>query len=737
MAKDFADINRLEHEAGIQAPEAGGKQELTNKFVKAWENQTTRRAVKGGVGMTMALTLAACGSDSDDDGDGVDGGDDGAVTVVGNLFAMVSDGITVVAGADPIVTVPNPTAGADELATTITGDATGTLELRFDDAEDVVALGSASDLSGYDTLAITAGTVDVTAVDLSDIGTISVSSGVTLTAAQFLALENGVTGGSDESTVTIIVSTVAEAADVIAAVSSLNGTFNSVSFDSDDLSPIILNAQNEALEGALEAAAIANALPAAVATLLEAQEDLSEFLQEALENEDVVEALVEEPADATDGQIVTAIGGAIEAAAKVLDDEDITGEKLTDGQRSANIDAKRVELAESISGAEGAVAVARKAVVDDEDLDVVVADLTDAAAEKVMAAMEAEEAALAAYEDLAPVLDKLEEAIDKTLDGSENPGFELNYSAAGLPQTVTYGTETIIIVADGELVIAAGVRESEDGESWVMGGIEDGPEELVLPKAEVADLIAAAQIFYNKAVEAVEAGAEAEAAFAKLLENLDLEPNSEETLTWPDDVPDVVEGYYNAQFAEAEANATSEAFEDALASWTALNDLAEQAADLQDAIQDALEAISDAPDDGLGINIVGLGGDDSSAASDLFVIDDEHEEDEHKEDVPIVGTDFLVFDFGTTFTFVELGEDDVLFDGGPGDDTDFGSVSTREIFAQESGNDVVLYIENVVTAGNGTTGADFTEVTLTNVTLDDVSFDSTSQILTAEASTLV
>jgi hypothetical protein len=36
-----------------------------NKFVKAWENQTARRAVKGGTGLTMALTLAACGSDDD------------------------------------------------------------------------------------------------------------------------------------------------------------------------------------------------------------------------------------------------------------------------------------------------------------------------------------------------------------------------------------------------------------------------------------------------------------------------------------------------------------------------------------------------------------------------------------------------------------------------------------------------------------------------------------------------
>src|SRR6056297_4036597 len=64
MAKDFAELNRLENEAGIQAPEAGTKEQLVNKFVKAWENETARRAVKGGTGLSMALTLAACGGSS-------------------------------------------------------------------------------------------------------------------------------------------------------------------------------------------------------------------------------------------------------------------------------------------------------------------------------------------------------------------------------------------------------------------------------------------------------------------------------------------------------------------------------------------------------------------------------------------------------------------------------------------------------------------------------------------------
>ena len=61
MAKDFAELDRAYDEAGVQVTEFGQKDVLVNKFVKAWENQTARRAAKGGGAMTMALTLAACG----------------------------------------------------------------------------------------------------------------------------------------------------------------------------------------------------------------------------------------------------------------------------------------------------------------------------------------------------------------------------------------------------------------------------------------------------------------------------------------------------------------------------------------------------------------------------------------------------------------------------------------------------------------------------------------------------
>ncbi len=92
------------------------------------------------------------------------------------------------------------------------------------------------------------------------------------------------------------------------------------------------------------------------------------------------------------------------------------------------------------------------------------------------------------------------------------------------------------------------------------------------------------------------------------------------------------------------------------------------------------------------------------------------------------GTDFLRFD--GSYSFEKLGEDDEI-------ENNLGSASTLEIFAKQDGDDVVLYVENIPTAGNGTSAiTDITTITLTGVTLDNLSFDQDTSILTA-SSTIV
>lgn len=114
MAKDFADINRLEHEAGIQAPEASTKDELVNKFVKAWENQTARRVAKGGTGLTMALTLAACGSDSSTPVVSTSGETDGEDESVAGEAVTLTTGVDDLTGTDGADTFNGVQTGGDD-----------------------------------------------------------------------------------------------------------------------------------------------------------------------------------------------------------------------------------------------------------------------------------------------------------------------------------------------------------------------------------------------------------------------------------------------------------------------------------------------------------------------------------------------------------------------------------------------------------------------------------------------
>lgn len=185
-------------------------------------------------------------------------------------------------------------------------------------------------------------------------------------------------------------------------------------------------------------------------------------------------------------------------------------------------------------------------------------------------------------------------------------------------------------------------------------------------------------------------------------------------------------------------------FDEAVAEWEALGD---RLADLEGFLADAealeadwaeaVAAIEDA-EDGLGINVVGYGaGAGGTADSDLFLVDMSLVAPGHPDDVVIdpsgqptsniqlQGDDYIHFDNATdaTYSFVELGEDEDIQDA-------VGSASALEIFAEQVGNDVKLYIENIPTAGNGSNTQDIATVTLTGVSLDDLSFDAVSSILT-------
>ena len=165
------------------------------------------------------------------------------------------------------------------------------------------------------------------------------------------------------------------------------------------------------------------------------------------------------------------------------------------------------------------------------------------------------------------------------------------------------------------------------------------------------------------------------------------------------------------------------------AAFVELSLLGVEAAALEADFVTALESIESVTNDdvpGLDVNVVGLGPTttDTIGDSDVFLAS----LTPSGSSLNLDDVDFLRFD--GSYTFVELGEDDVIGDN-------LGSASTLEIFAQQGLTGVDLYIENIATAGNGTSAiTDITTITLTGVTLDNLSFDQDTSILTA-SSTIV
>lgn len=742
MAKDFAELNRLEDEAGIQAPEAGRKTELVNKFVKAWENETARRAVKGGTGMTMALTLAACGGSSS--GGGIpfistsgDADDSGEETPIANLFAMVADGITDVTGEDPVIEVPNPTAGADPLATTIDGDGTGTLELRFEDADDTVTLDGASDLSGYDTLAITAGTVDVTGVDLSGISSITVSSGVTLMAAQFLALEDGVTSGSGDSEVTIIVGTPEEAADVIAAIGSIAGTsvINLAAAPGAQLTANELTVLNGELDAAVTQIAAEKAVGAelvglidavrtaegALKTAVDAQAD---FLKTTFSNDLVKDEVVDGPDGGTD-----------------VDGNDVTEQDLLDAHLAA---------ADAVSGDNGAAFLDSSDAVQDLvlesgklALETDVADAKNALPDPTVAGLtkariDAAEVAEKAYVDAQADLD---EAGDAALQS----GNLLATAAAGPSGTaeafaieantgdVTLGTKTLFTIENSSYTVADGVTASSLG----------------VDAAFFSDLQSKLQAL-NTADKAVDT---AETNLATAIENVASSQDVTITATAGVNYDDngilefgdaAIDDYVAAEAALVDFNAAVDAFTAVDALVDQYNELGEAIDTAEAGLADAIKAIEDPVNppegegSGLELDYVGTAPDYVDGASEAAGLYSTMMNPNTLMDFTTVLADDSLAAFGTGgldqvhfgsgYTFVELDADAELSEP-------LGSASALEIFAQETGANVTLFVEKSAVAGSNTTaGATESEtfsVVLEDVALADLTLNSADGLVSA------
>jgi S-layer protein len=163
-----------------------------------------------------------------------------------------------------------------------------------------------------------------------------------------------------------------------------------------------------------------------------------------------------------------------------------------------------------------------------------------------------------------------------------------------------------------------------------------------------------------------------------------------------------------------------EAFEKLVEQFEESRDLNTELTALTKAVTDAKAAITNDADDeeapGLGLDLITIDdtNNDTAAAdaeSNVFIMS---LEDDSTVSISNFGTDGLDQLFvGSEYNFVELGSTEKIADS-------LGDVSALEIFYEQDGSDVKLYIENETFAGNGSSATDMVTVTLTGVTLEDV-----------------
>lgn len=755
---------------GFQAAMGATGNDALAKLVKVWESTNTRRALRGSTFGLMAVSLAACGGsdNADDDGNGGNGGEPTPVTPVLSLAELVAsddlpgeynvavasanlgtlslaelanvegeaagaenadaffaaleagtinvtysvedtlenaEGVDIEGVVNLTLTVAGETAGADTQDATITASGSGTVSFVFADEDDAVILSADTVLDGFTTLSVVDGEVDVTAADISDIDVVTVASTVIMTAEQFLGLDSVSVGGEDGA-IQIALSSVEEAADVLAAAALLADVdadqIEFVIAEGGDVTDAELADLNDELDAAVAVAGAESALPEAIANLLAAEEAQADFVAVAAANEDVADVLgLPEGFGAEDLEAVdfadaeTAIDDALEGAELGLDGDwgiDVT---KTDAQIAADIAAERATLAEDIADAETAVADARDALV--VTYDAATANRADA----YLAAAEASDEA-----DLA-LSDALNDLSAEEADFEDE--YDANISVASNAITLD-GIVIATINANGDYVYTINVDVNDDGDYVV--------DNEVFTAADLDAYVAAAKAAYEAGVAAEEASDAEDDALEALEAGAPGVTLSAEYVAYSAAINDL-----------DDANEAAEAFEADLSDWEALVALDDQATDLEDGLDDAIAAIenpttSDDPDviEGLGIDVIGYEGEADGGDAQLVIFDGEGA-NFAADDEGV--TDYIYF--GTGYTFVELAADDEL--------EALGSASALEIFAREEGADVVLYIEEVATAGNGTNlggSADIVTVTLNDVSLDDLSYNDISGILSGE-----
>jgi hypothetical protein len=189
------------------------------------------------------------------------------------------------------------------------------------------------------------------------------------------------------------------------------------------------------------------------------------------------------------------------------------------------------------------------------------------------------------------------------------------------------------------------------------------------------------------------------------------------------------EATVNVSFDTVELNNILAAREDltdlnaAVEDFQAARALNTEADDLNDAVTEATEALTNDEDEGgLGITLVATG-DNFVAGDELYVFDPEAADDADLSGFGASGQDRIFF--GEEYSLVELSDEEAgeFLATTPDFSSDVGSASALEIFWAQSGSTVELFVETKAFAGNGTSNGDFVQISLTGgINADEFDF---------------
>lgn len=327
-------------------------------------------------------------------------------------------------------------------------------------------------------------------------------------------------------------------------------------------------------------------------------------------------------------------------------------------------------------------------------------------------AIEAKDAAESTFQSaIADVLDaENEDGIDVTLD-DDTSGGTVNVEQG----TATTGADTLYVNGAGELFL---VKEAADDNDVY----------------KVTDITIDA-LTAKDAVTEVTVTIDPDNAFATGVSDTDLGngytavdgAQSATVQATGEEVADVSGLYYSAADGKATADLATDAplsdrlsdaitaeedFEEAVQTYLAAKELVDQEDELDTAVTEAREAIeNDEEDGGLGVTLLDLG-DNLTTGDDLVLFEDAKGTTETIANFGASGEDKIYF--GSDFELVALGDDEI--------GERVGAADQLEVFWEQDGNDLVLYVEADAEAGRETVTDNLTEVVLTGVSSDDIDF---------------